>query len=165
MEFINRMKKREFIEMTLKTLAAVLAAFVAIILMEAMIFGIQMNAYLTNGSGTSHVSGQYDAYCIEQKEDDYLILFHDEQAGWSCSATTHYKKADCEALKTDARNVYYRTPNAFEFSITPVHYVVMVLFVAVVGGYFVYRFVKLSKSYKQIKQQYNTTGTIEISNM
>ena len=47
MEFINKMKKREFIEMGLKTLAAVFAAFLAIILMEGMIYGIQLNALKT----------------------------------------------------------------------------------------------------------------------
>ena len=40
MEFIKTMKKREFIEMTLKTIAAICACFIAIILMEGMIYGI-----------------------------------------------------------------------------------------------------------------------------
>ena len=57
MEFIKQMKKREFIEMGLKTLAAVMAAFLAIILMEGMIYGIKLNAFETKGSTSISNSG------------------------------------------------------------------------------------------------------------
>ena len=48
MEFISKMKKREFIEMGLKALASLLAAFLAIILMEGMIYSIYLNDLKTN---------------------------------------------------------------------------------------------------------------------
>ena len=167
MEFIKTMKKREFIEMTLKTIAAVLAAFIAIILMEAMIYGITINAYTTKGSGSITVTKQYDAYAIKQEDDKYILLYHNvdnSNAGWSCASSSRFTKEEVEAIKADARNLYYGAPNAFTFSITPVHYAVMFVFVAIVGGYFVFRFVKLSKEYKQIEKTYETTGTIEIEN-
>ena len=50
--------------------------------------------------------------------------------------------------------------NAFKFSITPTHYIIMAVFVLAVGGYFVYRFIKINNTYKQIVDEYNKTGTI-----
>lgn len=172
MEFIKKMKKREFIEMGLKTLAALLAAFVTIILMEGMIYGIQLNAYTTKGSTASYVAGQFDAYCIEKGDDSYVVLYHNvgdaisgENTEWFCVSTSRFTKQQCENLKTEARNVYYSAPNAFEFSIKPVHFVVMVIFIGLVSSYFVYRFVKLSSEYKKIETKFKETGTIEISNL
>ena len=55
MEFIKRMKKREFIEMGLKTLAAILAAFLAIILMEGMIYSIELNALKTKSKAAARI--------------------------------------------------------------------------------------------------------------
>ena len=48
MEFIKQMKKREFIEMSLKALACLLGAFIAFILMEGMIYGIKLNTLIEN---------------------------------------------------------------------------------------------------------------------
>ena len=77
MEFINKMKKREYIEMGLKTLAAILAAFLAIILMEGMIYGIQLNALKTKSTTASAASGSTIAYCIHSPEkgndDRYFV--------------------------------------------------------------------------------------------
>ena len=149
-----------------------MAAFVAVILMEGMIYGIQLNAYTTKGSTASYVAGQFDAYCIEKGEDSYIVLYHNvgdafsgENTEWFCVSNSRFTKQQCEDLKTEARNVYFNAPNAFEFSITPVHFVVIILFVGVVVGYFVYRFVKLNKEYKKVEKTYEETGTIEISNM
>lgn len=73
MDFIKRMKKREFIEMALKTICAILASFLAIILMEGMIYGIQLNALVKNGSSVTFITNDEKtdgtiAYCIERGE-------------------------------------------------------------------------------------------------
>ena len=44
-------------------------------------------------------------------------------------------------------------PNAFKFSITPVHYVVMTVFVLGVAGFFTYKFIALTKEYKKIAEE------------
>ena len=71
MEFIKQMKKREFIEMSLKTLAALFAAFLAIILMEGMIYGIELNALKTKSTSSVATSDSTTAYCIKQEDDKY----------------------------------------------------------------------------------------------
>ena len=151
MEFIKKMKTREFIEMGLKTLTAICIAFIAIILMEAMIYNIQLNAFRNNqnGNGSAITGNGVVAYCIEEAEDKYFVLYHitteDEfEMEWRAKPNNELNlltKAECEALKASRTKVVYGAPSAFEFSITPIHYVVMAVLIAGVGGYFAYRFV------------------------
>ena len=58
--------------------------------------------------------------------------------------------------------VVMHAPNAFEFTITPVHYVIISLFIAAVAGFFAYRFVALHKLYVKITDNFKKTGTIEL---
>ena len=173
MDFIKRMKKREFIEMALKTVCAILASFLAIILMEGMIYGIQLNALVKNGSSVTFITNDEKtdgtiAYCIERGENEngetqYVVLAYNEgiqDNEWSCASGDLKTKEECEALAV--REVVFHAPNAFIFSITPVHYVVMVVFVLLVAGFFVYRFIALNKSYKEIEDNFKKTGTIEL---
>ena len=162
MEFIQKMKKREFIEMGLKTLVALLAAFIAIILMEGMIYGITLNSYVKTANNTSYSDTGAVAYCIEVEEDSYFVLFKDDQTGWSASAYENksYTKAECDNLKV--REVIYHAPNAFIFSMNWVHYLVMGVFVAAVAGFFTWRFIALAKEYKGIEENFVKTGEIEI---
>lgn len=164
MEFIKQMKKREFIEMGLKALAAVMAAFLAIILMEGMIYGIKLNAFETKGSTSISNSGTTTAYCIEKGEDKYFVLYYDcdKTTGvetWSATKGTYKTKAECEKLV--ANKIIFGAPSAFTFTITPVHYVVMSVFMAAVAGFFVYKFVALSNTYKKIEDNFEKNGTIE----
>ena len=138
MKFIKKMRNREFIEMTLKALSALLASFLAIILMEGMIYAIELNAIYNHSTVAIFYSDKTTAYCIEQETDQYFF---------------------------NAKNVIFNAPNAFIFSITPIHYVVMVVFVSVVAGFFVYRFIALKKDYDKIIKEFNETGTIEITNL
>lgn len=80
MEFLNRMKKREYIEMGLKTAIGVLLGIIIIFLMEAMISGIYMDAidkvktfYSTTGDSVYYVvdnkDSTYDVY-INYKSSD-----------------------------------------------------------------------------------------------
>ncbi|MBE5741505.1 MAG: hypothetical protein E7351_03160 [Clostridiales bacterium] len=172
MEFINTMKKREFLEMGLKALASILAAFLAIILMEGMIYSIELNALKTKGhTGVQSINTSTTAYCIKQGEDKYFVVYHNPdnaiegQDEWAAIAgEQNYKtRAQCEALS--AKEVVFQAPNAFIFTIDAIDYVIMSVFVAIVAGYFVYRFLKLKKSYEKLVEEYKTTGTIEIVNV
>ena len=170
MEFIKKMKTREFIEMGLKTLAAVCAAFIAIILMEAMIYNIQLNALKKYGTQTVKQSNVV-AYCIEQDEDEYFVVYYMENTNKEEDATEWFAsnakkdlktRAECEAMKADYKDVVFGKPSPFDLSITPLHYVIMGVLIAAVGGYFAYRFVVLGKEYKKIEETFKKTGTIEL---
>ena len=165
MEFIKKMKKREFIEMGLKTLAAVLAAFLAIILMEGMIYGIELNALKSSGKGHVMFSNSTVAYCLKEDDNKYFVIYYNEgtEKEWSATKDVYLTEAECKALKTQnkVKEVVMHAPNAFEFSITPVHYIVMAVFVAAVAGFFTYKFVALTKEYKTIEDNFKKNGTIE----
>ena len=167
MDFIKNMKKREFIEMGLKTLAALLAAFLAIILMEGMIYSIQLNTLKTKSESSVAISSSTIAYCIEESEDQYFVIYYNEDTSnsgayeWSANKNDLKTREECEALSV--KEVVYDAPSAFKFSITGIHYVVIALFVAVVAGYFVYRFIRLVKEYSKIEDNYKKTGTIEFN--
>ncbi len=165
MEFIQRMKKREFIEMGLKSLVALLSCFIAIILMEGMIYSITLNSYMKNGSHAKFQDSQTIAYCIEVEKDKYFVLAYnpEDEDPWSAAATDLKTKAQCDNLT--AKEVVYHAPNAFIFSINGIHYIVMVVFVLAVAGFFVYRFVRLAQEYTKIEANFKVTGEIEISNM
>jgi len=170
MEFIKKMKKREFIEMGLKALAALMAAFLAIILMEGMIYSIELNALKTKGDSSVATSDSTIAYCIKEKEDQYFVIYnyHNDLENiehWSATQT-RLTKVQCLAMEgVKVKEVVMHAPNAFDFSITPVHYVVMAVFVSAVAGFFVYKFIKLTQEYKKIEDKFKKTGEIELGNM
>ncbi len=178
MEFIKRMKKREFVEMSLKLIASLLAVFVAIILMEAMIYGITLNSHMENNK-TALALPTSVAYCIEVKEDKYFVLYYNEQDEEQLSRPKEERnpewsgvyqndddnlltKAECEAL--EVKKVVFNAPNAFKFTINGVHFIVMAIVVLAVAGFFVYKFIMLNKEYSKIVDKFNKTGEIEISN-
>ena len=164
MEFIKKMKKREFIEMGLKTLAAILAAFLAIILMEGMIYSIELNALKTKGSGYTIDAGTSVAYCIKESDDQYYIIYRNEgsEREWSCKKGEVLTYQQCQAMEgTKVKEVIMHAPNAFEFSISGVHFVVMGIFLAGVAGFFAYKFVALIKEYNRIETNFKKNGTIE----
>lgn len=77
MEFIKRMKTREFIEMGLKTLASVLAGLIVIILMEAMIYSIYMKKINENTSisGDATKASYYITEVGNDKYDIYKYMY------------------------------------------------------------------------------------------
>lgn len=173
MEFIKKMKKREFVEMSLKAGAAILAAFLAIILMESMIYSIKLNALKTTQTTSTTSSESTIAYCIKDKNDKYFVIYHDPENGtgvnekgekiyWASSAILK-TKAECEKL--NVKEVEFHAPNAFDLTITPSHFIYMSIFIAGVAGFFVWRFIALANTYKKIEQQYEKDGTIELGNM
>ena len=177
MDFIKQMKKREFIEMGLKAGAALLAAFLAIILMEGMIYSINLNAYKTISTSRTIVDGQTIVYCIEESEDKYFVLCYNEadDKQWTANQNDFLTKQECLDLankelrnsqgKAAAKEVVFHAPNAFIFSIEGYHYAIMAVFVAAVAGFFTWRFIVLVNTYKKIEEQYEKDGTIELGNM
>ena len=174
MDFIKRMKKREFIEMGLKTLAAVLAAFLAIILMEGMIYGIKLNALKTTSKSSTTYPGSSIAYCIKESEDKYFVVYCNETKDasgktvmeWSALEDDLKSKDKCLEMEgTKVKEVVFHAPNAFDFSITSSHYIVMAVFVSAIVGFFAYKFIVLAKAYKKTEEQFIKTGTIEITNI
>ena len=168
MDFIKQMKKREFIEMGLKTLAAMLAAFLLIILMEGMIYSIKLNAIVENKTNTGSDSNSTIAYCVKEDDDKYFVIYYNEgkSTEWAATANVYLTEAECKAMEgRTAKKVYMRAPNAFELSITGTHYIIMAVFVSAVAGFFVYKFMSLSKSYKKIEDEFIKTGTISIENL
>ncbi len=170
MEFIKKMRLRENIEIGIKTIIGILAAFLAIILMEGMIYGINLNALKTKSDRAFIQSDVTVAYCIKEAEDKYFVIYYNEDrlendgsSNWSAQANEYKTKAECDNLLV--KKVVYRAPTAFELTITPVHYAVMAVFVLAVCGYFVYRFIALNKTYNKIEDKYKKTGEIEITNM
>lgn len=168
MDFIKRMKKREFIEMTLKTIAAVFAFFVAVILMEGMIYGIEMRA-VRNKTTEISINTQTVAYAIKQGDDEYVVLCYNEGAtnkkytDFSCKKDLTRTKAEVEAM--NVTDIIWRAPTASEFSITWPHYVVIGVLAGGLIGFYAYRFIKLGKAYKKIEKEFETNGKIEISNL
>ena len=170
MEFIKKMRKREFIEMGIKALVAFLAAFLAIILMEGMIYSVQLNSIMNYTQRNSDKDNTI-MYCIQQGDEDkyFLICFDsrpetDWENAWSAAKGDKLlTKAECEAMVGNTvKEVEFRAPTAFELTITPTHYIVMAVFVSAVAGFFVYKFVALSKQYKKIEEKFEKTGTIEL---
>ncbi len=163
MDFIKKMKNRELLEMSLKMLVGIFVSFLVIILMEGMIYSIELNALKDHSTSAVFYSDRTTAYCIEESEDQYFVVCYDtEEETWSATGSRLYTRDECEVL--NVQTVVFHAPNAFIFSITPVHYVIMAIFVLIVVGYFVYRFVLLNKDYTKIIDNFNKTGEIELGN-
>ena len=119
MEFIKQMKKREFIEMGLKAFAAFLAAFLAIILMEGMIYGIQLNSLKTKGTSSLTYSASTIAYCIEQENNEYFIIYYNKDSSfkeWSAnrSQTKTLEQIQSAEFRNSVKEIVMRAPTAFE---------------------------------------------------
>ena len=171
MDFVKKMKKREFIEMTMKTLIGLLVAFIVIILMEGMIYGIELHALKTKGKNSTSYSDSTIAYCMKEDEDKYFVIYYNpatdtNEAYWSAVAEDYKTRAQCEGKAESgnvvAKEIVWHAPNAFKFSISASHYVVMAVFVAAVAGFFVYRFIALDKTYKKLEKTYAETGKLDI---
>lgn len=167
MEFLNKMKKREFIEMGLKTAIAVLIGVIVIFLMEAMIFNIRIKA-VENHTGQTMYTKIVTCYELadERNDDGEIIkgeIYLDTTNGWKHfdinsekDFETYLGNHEDDGFKT----IKGRKPNAFELSINGVHYVVMVLFLLLIGGVFTWRFTLISKEYKKLERKFKKTGKI-----
>lgn len=170
MEFIKNMRKREFIETTLKFISALCASFIAIILMEGMIYGIFLNSLTAGKNNSLSTVTNCTIFVHQTGEDEYTMLSKMPEveglAAWSSwtgvSENTVNEKINQLMHNNSGPTVHYRLPNAFELVIDGMHIAVMSIFVLLVVGYFSYRYIKLDKSYKQVEREFKATGSIEI---
>lgn len=88
MEFLKRMKKREYIEMGLKTAIGVLLGIIVIFLMEAMICGIYMDAINSVKTWPSTASESV-YYIVDNKDASYDIYINYEPGGADVWARAH----------------------------------------------------------------------------
>lgn len=173
MEFIKKMKKREFIEMGLKTLIAFFACFIAVVLMCGMIYSIGIKSYMKYGKGSISTSTETTAYCIKVKEDQYFVLYYNpnsEGSKLTANAITDSNlktKQQCEEL-TSVKDTVFGAPKAsiiLDEFVEGWHIAIVAVIVAGVMGYFVYRFIKLANDYKKVEDKFEKTGVIEIENV
>ena len=163
MEFIKKMKKREFIEMGLKTIASFFGILLAFLLLEGMIYGIKLSVLEDFKGNTSAVQSSTTAYLIEEDEENYFVIFHREDVDhWSAAVKP---KDSCTAKDLTVKEVKEGAPSAVTFSVEGWHFIVLGVLVAGVGGFFAYRFVKLNSAYVKIEKQYLKDGTIEITSV
>ena len=163
MDFIKRMKKREFIEMSLKTIAAFFGVLLAFLLLEGMIYGIKLSVLDDFKGNTSAVQSVTTAYCIKEDENSYFVIYHREDVDhWSAAIKP---KESCTEKGLTVKEVVFEAPSAFVFSVEGWHFIVLGVLIAGVGGFFAYRFVKLNSSYKKVEEQFLKDGTIEITNV
>jgi len=159
MEFLKKMKSREIIEMSLKTIAAVLVGLVLIFLMEGMIFGIYMNKIEEN-KASQYVADQCVMYCEEVGDDEYKVYIHNTESNSWHILMTSPSKAEIEADAYLYQGVKWRAPNPFDVSITGVHFIVMGAFIVAILGLYGWRFYKLDREYKAFEKKYKKTGKV-----
>lgn len=173
MDFIKKMRKREFIEMSLKTLIAIFVCFASIILMCGMIYSIGVKSFMKYGKGSVSYNTETIAYCIEIKDDQYFVLYYNpenESSRLTANAITDTNlksKADCTPEGLTVKEVVFGAPEAkiiLDEFVEGWHIAIVAVIVAGVMGYFVYRFIKLSLDYKKVVDKFEKTGEIEIQN-
>lgn len=157
MEFLKKMRSRDTLEMVLKTIMAVLIAIILIFFMEAMIHSIYIKKIKENTNGPT-IPAQQIAYCEEIDTNKYRVYVHDiENSTWHTLVGGSSKEyVESRGFK----EVYFRQPNAFDVSITWVHYIVMGVFVVAVLGFYGYRFYKLDKDYAKFTAKLQKTGKL-----
>ena len=163
MEFLKKMKSREMIEMSLKTIAAVLLGLILIILMEGMIYGIYMNK-IKDSTTTQWTPSACVAYCEKTGDNDYNVyLYNTESKGWQTLDSAGSKVITKEEIESSKyEEIIWRAPNAFDVSINGIHYVVMAVFIVAIGGLYGWRFYKLHRDYVSFEKKYNKTGKLPI---
>lgn len=157
MELLKRMKTRDTVEMVLKTIAAFVVGIMLIFLMEAMIHGIYIKKVKENTSGTL-IAEQSVVYCEEIKDDQFRLYVHDvENDSWQVYATP---KSEAWINGAGFKEINWRTPNAFDISISGVHYAFMAIFLVAILGFYGYRFYKLNRDYSKFSAKLQKTGKL-----
>lgn len=157
MEFLKKMKSREMLEMSLKTVFAVLVGIILIILMEGMIYGIYMDKIEKN-TASSYTVNQCVAYCEEVENDVYKVYLHDTKANsWQIRMINQSKQ---DIIDSDYKQVVFHAPTAFDVSISGTHYIVMAGFIAIILGFYGWRFYKLHRDYVGFEKKFKKTGKI-----
>ena len=157
MNFLKKMNSREMVEMSLKTIMAVLACLVLIIFMEGMIYSIYMNKISAKEGISIKIAEQSVAYCQLQDDGKYDVYIHNfETNSW----TLEEDKTKASIEETGYHKVEWRKPNAFDVSINGSHYIVMAVVIVGIIGFYGWRFYKINQEYKGFEKKYNKTGKI-----
>lgn len=158
MEFLKKMKSREMIEMSLKTIAAVMCGLILIILMEGMIFGVYMN-HINKNKATQWTPQTCVVYCAKQSDNTYDLYIHDTNSG-SWQVKKDVSEAHLEKSTEGFKSVVMRAPHAFDVSIKGVHFAVMSVFIVAILGFYGWRFYRINKEYKGFEKKLKKTGNI-----
>lgn len=175
MEFLNRMKKREYIEMGLKTAIGVLLGIIVIFLMEAMITSIYMKS-IDNREGSYPSTAESSVYYVIENSDNTYDIYLNYEPNGADVWVLHYDNCSQEKYEalweTDGElyrsnhsekgGVIFREPNCFDIFINWAHYLVMVIFIMAIGGVYAWRFTLISKEYKKLAKKLNKTGKVFI---
>lgn len=108
MEFIKRMKKREFIEMSLKLTIALLVGIVLIFAMEAMIYGIHIKA-MADKDSYGYNNSSVEFYIEKVNKNSYNIYKTDPTAkgfSWDLEKNVSKEKLDKDLYKGGAMRTY-----------------------------------------------------------
>lgn len=174
MEFLRKLKKREFIEMALKTIIAVLAGIIIIFLMEGMIFNIHMDTIHKNGSTASFEVDRV-VYYEQQKNGLYTVYLRQPGAdngkySWfyfTNQTDPHNTYIECDnpatavaAGKAQVKKMINHLPTAFDVSITGGHYACWIVFELLIGGFYTWRFFMINKEYNAYEKKLLKTGKI-----
>lgn len=157
MDFLKKMKSREIIEMSLKTVVAVIVGLILVILMEGMIFGIYMDKIKEN-TASQYVPNDCVAYCEKVAQDEYKVYLHNTTSNsWHIKQFNSSKETIEDA---GYEKVVWDTPNPFDVSITGTHYIVISVFIAGILGFYGWRFYKMNKEYSKMENKFKKTGKI-----
>ena len=98
------------------------------------------------------------AYCEEVGDDEFKVyLNYTIDDSWSVKLINSSK----ESIENSGyKDVIWDTPNAFEVSISGVHYIVMAVFIAAILGLYGWRFYKLNKEYVKFEKKFKKTGKV-----
>lgn len=161
MEFLKKMRSRDMIEMGIKTVMSIILGLILIILMEGMIYHIHMNKIeeTLSGKGTqSSDPANSIAYCEQIDTDKYRIYeYHTGSDGWQI-ANIDLSKDEIHLKRY--KDVVWRKPNAFDVSITPIHYVVMAGFIVAILAVNGFGYYKIQSDYRKYVKKFNRTGNI-----
>lgn len=151
------MKTRERVELSLKTIAAVLVGIALIFLMEGMIYNIYMSK-INDNKASQFIPKDCIAYCEEVGEDEYKVYLHNtEYNSWSVRASNFSLE---QIEKTGYGEIVLDVPNAFDVNINTTHYIVMAVFILAIIGFYGWRFYKLDGDYKKLEKRLRVKGTI-----
>lgn len=123
MDFIKKMKKREYIEMGLKTAIGVLLGIIVIFFMEAMIYSIYIKSIDDKTSSSS--KPETSVYYIEKEGDNKYDIYAKDNVGTTEKPAISWRlykkditKASLDALMKDAGAMYREDDNLYKVEVT-----------------------------------------------
>ncbi len=155
--FLKRMRRRECVEMVLKTLTALFVGVIVAIAMEYMIYGIYLRNIPVVSSNTLISSSEYVLYCDENpKTDTYTIFINDEMDNWFVYKTNVTEQELDENYRFFSKE--FRRPSMSELYLDTDHYIVIGAFLGIILIVYVGLFIAMLSAYKRLMRRYALTG-------